>query len=173
MKKNQLTAAAAIELINNAINNNSFEAIEKEAKRYAFPADKEVSDALCQSKDAVIAYTTGCKEDGRMPGRSIVAAAFRHFGADKEVIRAVCIGNPLDTVFETKFAALFCDNPEVLTEYLMNNPKEDMFNETVAELAEADGWLQTIEEVEAKVAEKKRPLNVEAKNTLADFGLCV
>ncbi len=171
MNNKQLTPAKAVEIINNAINNNSFEAIEKEAKRYAFPADKEVSDTLCKSKDGILAYTTGCKEDGRMPGRSVVAAAFRYFGADKEVIRAVCVGNPLETPFEVRFAALFCQEPEVLEAYLVNNPKEDMFCEEVAELAEADGWLQTIEEVEAKVAEKKRPLNVEAKNTLADFGL--
>ena len=166
-----MTKNEAIELINNALLTNNYKKIEEEAKRYAFPADKKVSGALCQNKDAVLAYTTGCKEDRRMPGQIVVAYAFRHFGADKEVIKAVCVGNPLDTVFETKFAALFCDQPEILEEYLMNNPKEDMFCETVAELAEADGWLQTIEEVEAKVAEKKKPLNVEAKNTLADFGL--
>lgn len=178
MKNNkQLSSAQAVEIINSAVRTN-FESIKEEAKRYSFPADKVVSETLCQKKEALLAYCRGCKEDvsertpfGRMPGRSVVAAAFRHFGSDHEVVKAVCIGNPLDPSFEVKFAALFCQEPEVLEAYLLNNPKEDMFCQEVAELAEADGWLETVEAVEANVKEKKMLPTQFAGNSLADFGL--
>lgn len=176
--KKQLTPAQAIEIVKSALRANSFESIEEEAKRFAFPSDRCVSDTLCQKREAVLAYCKGCKSDvtertpyGRMPGQSIVAAAFRHFGSDREVIKAVCIGNPLDVEFELRFATLFSKEPEVLEAYLLNNPKEDMFCEEVAEMAEKGGWLETIEAVEANVKEKKILPTQFAGNSLADFGL--
>lgn len=171
MKKNQLNKDQAIKIIENANSTGDFSIVKTEAKRYAFPANKEVSDTLCKSKDGILAYTTGCKEDGRMPGRSIVAAAFRHFGTDREVIQNVCVGNPLDPSFEVRFAALFCDSPDILESYLMNDPYKDVFFQEVADLAAADGWLKTIETVEAKVREKKALPNQVTGNSLADFGL--